>query len=796
VNREEAADVRANKMPLVRAFTINRVTRPWYDWAGYRPYEHYWSSVANNWIWPSSYIASSWVEVDKLDTDISGYTSGEGRFDVDWDEVTRRHSGVLYRWSLDHRHFTKALNPTLAASYRPSRPVSLARGTVHEAAMLVRDKRPADASGRRLRKSRPPGGVYAEQEVEPKETQKRRTYEPAQQRRRRHLHKSANKTRLTKKSEEDETAEKLAEAPTLHKSMARTKVKRDEAAEQAGKGAKSPSTNSNTGKPTSTWKRGSSRRRAAAWANIVPTQPPSGAPEHWDEAPRVEKTSVDMTDEPPSNEPMPFPVAWAEQIKALHKEIEESISQRFAEYEQDEEDDVETLEESDIIASVEEPEPILAFESPDDDSPIGANDLALIEQALQYRPTESTIIAEPSDLEDVIDAPSRQDDGMAETIEVDAQQTVDINAEEPAALPVETTEQASPKRRFRLRSREDDKNAEEQVAQVIEPQAIEQPAVAPPLVETAVDADSPVMAGSIEIAEALPPEGIQPSAPVAPVEAQVPVQEVPALPRVASKPPSVVRGIRRRKALRTPSHRDLELPAYPFQPNPHQQNPYQQIPYYAPPVYPQMPPGYPPMPQAMPNYSPYAAGYPPMPQAMPNYSPYAPGYPPIPQGVPTYPPYPPYAAGYPPMPPDPASYPPGYQPMPPAPVAETESAREPVAATDNAPTYAPPTYERSTTRSADGAPSANLVRSAPGAARMSPNQRRKKNSADEPRVQSDKSKQPDVNKVILDVLKLYNQSQSTDASDKKNASLEKVLLNLIALSGQTPQRDEDEDKVS
>ena len=70
---DEAKAISSGKVPLVRAFTFRGKTMPWYEFAGYDPYSHYWPAVERNWVWSSGKLTASWIGVDRLDPATPGY---------------------------------------------------------------------------------------------------------------------------------------------------------------------------------------------------------------------------------------------------------------------------------------------------------------------------------------------------------------------------------------------------------------------------------------------------------------------------------------------------------------------------------------------------------------------------------------------------------------------------------------------------------------------------------------------------------------------------------------------------
>ena len=86
---EEADAIDIGRIPLVRAFTYRRKTLPWYEWAGYDPYAHYWSAVAHDWLWMGSKITASWMGVERVNPAMPGYGATKTRTKFDWERVTR-----------------------------------------------------------------------------------------------------------------------------------------------------------------------------------------------------------------------------------------------------------------------------------------------------------------------------------------------------------------------------------------------------------------------------------------------------------------------------------------------------------------------------------------------------------------------------------------------------------------------------------------------------------------------------------------------------------------------------------
>jgi hypothetical protein len=70
---QESARCQAGNVPLVRAFTIKGKTVPWYQWAKYDPYKHYWAMDDRGWGGTKDVI-SCWLKVDSCDSELKGYS--------------------------------------------------------------------------------------------------------------------------------------------------------------------------------------------------------------------------------------------------------------------------------------------------------------------------------------------------------------------------------------------------------------------------------------------------------------------------------------------------------------------------------------------------------------------------------------------------------------------------------------------------------------------------------------------------------------------------------------------------
>jgi hypothetical protein len=73
---EEAEKCQAGNFPRVRAFTIKEKTIPWFEWAKYDPYKHYWAMDAQGWSGTHD-VVPCWMKVDILDVKLEGYKARE-----------------------------------------------------------------------------------------------------------------------------------------------------------------------------------------------------------------------------------------------------------------------------------------------------------------------------------------------------------------------------------------------------------------------------------------------------------------------------------------------------------------------------------------------------------------------------------------------------------------------------------------------------------------------------------------------------------------------------------------------
>ncbi|HEY3333061.1 MAG TPA: hypothetical protein VGK19_23715 [Capsulimonadaceae bacterium] len=819
VSSDEAADIRRGKMPLVRTFTIKSVTRPWYEWAGYEPYDHYWPAVAAGWFWPDSLTKCGWTDVDKVGDDIAAYTVGERKLTVDWADATRTRSGVLYRWSLEKRPMSKALNPALASSYRPPRPLSASGVSIHEAALLIGLDGPAPrVPGKaRRKKARPRGGAYAgvlranpqASDSESKPEHKRKRVQ--------RLRKSLNKVASTSAGGASSAAQDGRKAASSVDKAAMRKVLAHPTTDEPIQAVHEPVA-PKADRPTKKKSKGdsSSKRpemRAANNADPASVSPsrdvPAGASTFWDEAPRASTAKATEI-----AETAPFPVAWKEQIKMLHRELEETI-QSTIEYDEDEDmieaaapetmDDV--LIPTRAVASADSDRSRLDFmelgDTSDADSLIDwgegfqpkrddAGDLpgystdswipqASIESSdLEFGSSEAV---RPSSIPLELDPPS------GDQSEVDPYFAPYV--EEPPLLQ-EMSDFASQTPAFaRALELDDASEGADMAANVSSAAPIDHASMTQQ--PTASEAAAPGAPAEPDAAPAAPTKRafrlrVRGAAAAdehpQPVPAPEPAIEPTASASDAPPPPQVTgRPFKKRKSLRTSGPQEITLspqtwPGFPYQPNP----------YYAP------PPGY----QAVP----------------PGYSPVPPGYQTIPPGYNPYGAYQPPPAQYPVAPTAPHLASPPPAPQQTAPPAwdmqqpwQQQAAQTP--APEQAPHYAPVSqqYAPSTgypappvapvdpnvtayganrtgypvgspQRREEGETTGNLVRASVGSARQSPNRRRRR-TKDEAQRRPEKQSN-DLNATLIELLARYALPQTQSGSGDK-PSLESVLLQIAAL---------------
>jgi len=293
--REEALEIKAGRTPLVRSFVIDGVAAPWYQWAGYAPFLHYWAAASNNWTWINSLVTAGWTSTDYIDPETPGYNGRPTELSVDWQEATRRRSGVLYRWSLEKRPLVKALNPSLAASFRPHRSISAACGVNGSLDVLGLSRRVTTPW---RRKARPSGDAYVVRARTASDNRFVSTNGSRSSRRDKRLRKSLN----VKKPVEPLVAPKeeaSAKRGIQHKALPSPVIARTA--------------------QVSTHREGRSRTPSVS-ANVLAT--PSNNGHH---RASVEQGTAEAIASADSSDAPPFPVAWKEQIRSLHKELEETI---------------------------------------------------------------------------------------------------------------------------------------------------------------------------------------------------------------------------------------------------------------------------------------------------------------------------------------------------------------------------------------------------------------------------------------------------------------------------------------
>jgi hypothetical protein len=81
--QEEAADIDAGQTPLIRAFTVNGRTSPWYEWEKYDPYRDYWTADNQEWRGFVDGAIACWIAPDDCPSRVTGYYASE---DEDEDE--------------------------------------------------------------------------------------------------------------------------------------------------------------------------------------------------------------------------------------------------------------------------------------------------------------------------------------------------------------------------------------------------------------------------------------------------------------------------------------------------------------------------------------------------------------------------------------------------------------------------------------------------------------------------------------------------------------------------------------
>ncbi|MDR3708068.1 MAG: hypothetical protein P4L33_07190 [Capsulimonadaceae bacterium] len=73
----EVEAIHEGRMPLVRSFGLNGSVIPWYDWADYHPYLHYFEADNDGWAWLGSNIVACWRPLATLSEDIDRYMACE-----------------------------------------------------------------------------------------------------------------------------------------------------------------------------------------------------------------------------------------------------------------------------------------------------------------------------------------------------------------------------------------------------------------------------------------------------------------------------------------------------------------------------------------------------------------------------------------------------------------------------------------------------------------------------------------------------------------------------------------------
>jgi hypothetical protein len=82
---EEAEEIAAGRTLKVRAFTIDGLTRPWYEWEKYDPYRDYWTADDQEWRGFVDGAIACWIATTDCPTGIDGYLALEDGEEEDAD---------------------------------------------------------------------------------------------------------------------------------------------------------------------------------------------------------------------------------------------------------------------------------------------------------------------------------------------------------------------------------------------------------------------------------------------------------------------------------------------------------------------------------------------------------------------------------------------------------------------------------------------------------------------------------------------------------------------------------------
>lgn len=72
---EEAEQINTGARPMVRAFTIDGRTEPWYYWEMYNPFGNYWAAMNEEWLPGGKRAIVCFVPLDEVDPQLPGYYS-------------------------------------------------------------------------------------------------------------------------------------------------------------------------------------------------------------------------------------------------------------------------------------------------------------------------------------------------------------------------------------------------------------------------------------------------------------------------------------------------------------------------------------------------------------------------------------------------------------------------------------------------------------------------------------------------------------------------------------------------
>lgn len=70
---QEAEQVKAGKLPKIRAFTVGDRTEPWYAWEEYNPFESYWAALDGEWRPGGQRAIAIQIPLESCDPTLKGY---------------------------------------------------------------------------------------------------------------------------------------------------------------------------------------------------------------------------------------------------------------------------------------------------------------------------------------------------------------------------------------------------------------------------------------------------------------------------------------------------------------------------------------------------------------------------------------------------------------------------------------------------------------------------------------------------------------------------------------------------